>query len=137
MLPCIRTLASLAIAVASTASMKPTVIFTSSLLQKPILLTPVSVCYDDATKASNILLFDCRAHLPTMFHPAGRMTVSEFKEALRIQFGKAIAIEQVMAAFEKFDKTGDGFLDTQEFVLALVGLAFTHRFGLVCFEFLT
>lgn len=53
-------------------------------------------------------------------HPTGLLNVEEFKEALRIHLNKAVPIEQVIPAFQKFDKTGDGFLDMQEFVLALV-----------------
>ena len=48
------------------------------------------------------------------------MTVQEFKEALRIQFGKSVPIEQVMTAFHKFDKSKDGYLDMQEYMLAVV-----------------
>ena len=54
------------------------------------------------------------------FDLPGQLNVEEFKEALRLELGKSIPIEQAMMAHQSFDKSGDGFLDMQEFMLALV-----------------
>ena len=59
-------------------------------------------------------------HLYLIPSYTAQLNVEEFKEALRIHLNKAVPIEQVMPAFQKFDKTGDGKIDMQEFVLALV-----------------